>query len=419
MAYHYTLGVSAVVSLITYYAYTKILRCRRVSAFCSQHGCLKPPPSEDSGIFGLRLILNFRAKVKAKKLLEEQVSRYRELGNTFTASLLGNTLILTIEPENIRTILANKFDDFGLGRRLDGFSPLLTGGIFVNDGEPWKHSRALVRPAFTRNQVADLGSFETHVQALTAKIPKDGSMVDMGPLSFCLTLDQASEFLLGESVNSQNGGEDSPQARFGAAFDYALDNLGGWRTSGVLSYLWPDRRFLRDCITVRAFVKSFVEKARSHAALPSEDERDLQHNKDLPSSRYVFLDELAKVTDDPRQMIDELLSILLAGRDTTASMLTSAFNILGKRPDVWAKLRAEAAPLAGEPPDYETLRNMKYLKYFLNESTSPNPPIQLIVNGKYVLQLTKANKSAPPLPRRPRKRPRSPHRHCPPPRRRR
>lgn len=69
-------------------------------------------------------------------------------------------------------------------------------------------------------------------------------------------------------------------------------------------------------------------------------------------------------------MTNELLNILLAGRDTTASMLTSAFHILGKRPDIWAKLKAEADRLGGEPPDYETLRNMKYLKYFLNESTA-------------------------------------------------
>ena len=374
MTYHYTLGVSAVVSLTIYYAYIKLLRYRQVSVFCSQHGCLKPPPTKDSGFIGLRLILDSWAKIKAKNWLEGQVRKYTELGNTFTASLLGNTLILTIEPENIKTILANKFDDFGLGRRLQHFSPLLTGGIFVNDGEPWKHSRALVRPAFTRSQVADLGSFETHVQALITKIPRDGGTIDMGPLFFRLTLDQASEFLLGESVNSQISGEDSPQARFGTAFDYALDHLGEWRTSGVLSYLWPDRRFFRDCITVHAFVESFVEKAQSHAALDAENEKDLQHNKDLAPSRYIFLDELAKATDDPRRMVEELLSILLAGRDTTASMLTSAFNILSKQPDVWAKLRAEVAPLAGEPPDYETLRNMKYLKYFLNESMSTQFP---------------------------------------------
>lgn len=370
MAYHYILAGSAVVSILIYYVYIKNLRYREVSAFCRQHGCLKPPASADSGYIGYRLLMTFRAKHKAKKLLEEQTSRYAELGNTWTGSALGNTFIMTIEPENIKTILANKFDDFGLGGRLKEFSPLLTGGIFVNDGEPWKHSRALVRPAFTRNQVADLESFETHTQELIAKIPTDGSTIDLGPLFYRLTLDQASDFLLGESVNSQNGDEDSPQARFGSAFDYAVSSLGQIGNSGILSYLWPKRRFFRACRTAHDFVGSFVQKARSRQASRLKNEKDLQDKDNLKPSRYVFVDELAKVTDDPRQMTNELLNILLAGRDTTASMLTSAFHILGKRPDIWAKLKAEADRLEGEPPDYETLRNMKYLKYFLNESTA-------------------------------------------------
>ena len=275
---------------------------------------------------------------------------------------------MTIEPENIKTILANKFDDFGLGKRLEAFSPLLTGGIFVNDGEPWKHSRALVWPAFTRNQVADLESFEVHTQKLIARIPKDGSTIDLGPLFFRLTLDQASEFLLGESVNSQNGEEDSPAAQFGIAFDYAVSSLDDIGTSRILSYLWPDRRFLRNCRTVHTFVEDLVQKAGERYALRVRNEKDSLAKEQPESNRYVFLDELVKVTDDPREMTDELISVLLAGRDTTASMLTSAFNILGKRPDIWAKLGAEAEVLGGEPPDYETLRNMKYLKYLLNES---------------------------------------------------
>ena len=368
MAYHYTLAFSAIVSVLTYYAYIKFLRYRQVFVYSRRYGCLQPPASPDSGLIGLRLILTFRASYKAKKLLEGQVQRYVEYGTTHTTSLLGSTLVMTIEPENIKAILANKFDDFGLGTRLKTFSPLLTGGIFVNDGEPWKHSRALVRPAFTRNQVADLESFEFHTQKLIAKLPKDGSTVDLGPLFFRLTLDQASEFLLGESVNSQNGEEDSPAARFGTAFDSAVSSLGGIGTSGITSYLWPNRRFFRDCRTAHLFVENFVQEARERRAIHLSGNQNLPTNEKPESGRYVFVDELAKVTDDPRQMRDELLSILLAGRDTTASMLTSAFNILGKRPDIWAKLRDEAELLGGEPPDYERLRNMKYLRYFLNES---------------------------------------------------
>ena len=371
MAYQYPLAVSAIVSLLAYLVYIKILRQREVSAFGRKHGCLKPPSSPKSGYIGWRELLDIHTKLKAKKLLEEQVRKYAMIGNTYTVSVLTQTVILTIEPENIKAILANRFDDFGLGLRLDFFTPLLTGGIFVSDGESWKHSRALVRPAFTRNQVANLEQFETHAQGLIAKIPKDGSTIDLGPLFSNLALDQASEYLLGQSVNSQNGDDDSPQARFGVAFDYAASKQGHWGTTGITSYIWTNRRYFKDIKTIHNFVGNIVQNARDHQASRSETEKLSHENEKPESGRYVFVDELAKATDHPTQMRNELLSVLIAGRDTTASMLTSSFNILAKCPDIYTKLRAEAEFLGGEPPDYETLRNLKYLKYFLNESRDP------------------------------------------------
>jgi cytochrome P450 len=88
---------------------------------------------------------------------------------------------------------------------------------------------------------------------------------------------------------------------------------------------------------------------------------------DQKTERYVFLNELAKSTNDPKQLRDELLNILLAGRDTTASLLSHTWHALARRPDVWAKLKAEVDALGGKAPDYETLRDMKYLKFVLNE----------------------------------------------------
>jgi hypothetical protein len=83
--------------------------------------------------------------------------------------------------------------------------------------------------------------------------------------------------------------------------------------------------------------------------------------------KYIFANELALATDDPMQIRAELLNILLAGRDTTAGLLSNTFHVLARRPDVWAKLKSEVDQLEGKRPDYETLRNMKYLKFVLNE----------------------------------------------------
>ena len=61
---------------------------------------------------------------------------------------------------------------------------LLGQGIFASDGPIWEHSRALVRPNFVRNQISDIKVYEKHVSNLIAKIPRDGSTVDLQTLFF-------------------------------------------------------------------------------------------------------------------------------------------------------------------------------------------------------------------------------------------
>jgi cytochrome P450 len=66
---------------------------------------------------------------------------------------------------------------------------------------------------------------------------------------------------------------------------------------------------------------------------------------------------------------------LLAGRDTTASLLTNVWFILAKRPDIWKRLQAEIATLDGAEPDFEQLKNLKYLKALMNESLRLHPVV--------------------------------------------
>jgi hypothetical protein len=176
---------------------------------------------------------------------------------------------------------------------------------------------------------------------------------------------------------------------------------------GKLVQFYRDPEFDEACRTVHAFVDRIVERALERRMLLDNDlEKSIAGKSE---ERYVFLDELTKSTQDPKQLRDELLNILLAGRgkyscashqgafnypplftfllmlsdgtgmysntntkstpDTTASLLSNTFHVLARRPDIWAKLKAEVSTLHGVKPDYETLRNMKYLKYILNECT--------------------------------------------------
>lgn len=125
--------------------------------------------------------------------------------------------------------------------------------------------------------------------------------------------------------------------------------------------------FDKSCKIVHDFVDKIVYKALEKTQ-PRDAEKVIEGKED--ADRYVFLTEMAKATRDPIQLRDELLNILLAGRDTTASLLSVTFHVLARRPDIFKKLKAEVDGLDGVKPDYETLKSMKYLKYLLNESKS-------------------------------------------------
>jgi cytochrome P450 len=215
---------------------------------------------------------------------------------------------------------------------------------------------------------------------LIAKIPQDGSTIDLQPLFFQLTLDSATEFLFGESVDVLRSPTGSEQQLFGQAFDFAQTELTSRLRLGPFLWLYRNKDFDRACARVHNFVDKFVAKAL-------EFRREHRAGDKKENGKYIFMNELALATDDPIQIRSELLNILLAGRDTTAGLLSNTFHVLARRPDVWDRLKSEIDQLEGRKPDYDTLRNMKYLKYVLNECKSPSShlAVSILTLAPYVI----------------------------------
>ena len=136
-----------------------------------------------SGLLGLSRLVSLLLALKNCDSLELVRTWHNQYGNTFKTSL-GRPVLVTIEPKNVQTVLALKFKDFDLGHRNKALAPLLGQGIFASDGPMWEHSRAMLRPNFVRSQVSDIGVYERHVSNLIAKIPQDGSTIDLQYLFF-------------------------------------------------------------------------------------------------------------------------------------------------------------------------------------------------------------------------------------------
>jgi cytochrome P450 len=80
-------------------------------------------------------------------------------------------------------------------------------------------------------------------------------------------------------------------------------------------------------------------------------------------------------TTSREELRTECLNILLAGRDTVSSLLSNLFFTLARRPDIQAKLRTEIAQLSSDSMGYEEIKDLKYLRAFINESLRLHPVV--------------------------------------------
>ena len=347
--------------------------------FARRHGCQPVAKSASKDPFlGLDTLPETIRAIRQHRILERNCRLFGIYGNTFRVKELHQNAIVTIEPENIKTILSLNFKDYSLRHRFEPFKPLLGEGIFNTDGEHWAASRALIRPSFAREQVADLSLLENLMKDLLVLLPRNGTTVDLQALFFRYTIDSATEFLFGQSVGALK--KSQSELAFAEAFHYAQKAIPIRGMLGPLNAVYRDRK-ADECNRIcRDFVQQFVDEA-VHAAEVRKERIETRTTE--MKRKYIFSHELASRTSDKRRMVDELISVLLAGRDTTASLLGNLFFMLAKNPAIWKKLRAEVDVLQNRPPTYEELRGLKYIQCCVNECMSSYPvPLVSFTNFK-------------------------------------
>ncbi|KAK6004829.1 hypothetical protein QM012_007608 [Aureobasidium pullulans] len=320
-------------------------------------------------MFGFSALFEVLGASKAHRLLEANQQRFAKMNaKTFSMSNMGKTSIYTIEPENVKAMLATHFQSWSLPElRKTAFYPLFGHGIFTNDGAAWKHSREMLKPSFNRNEIGNVDMLERHAANLIRAIrtQQHQDSIDLHDLFFRLTTDFATEYLLGEATDSlEKGAEDG----FNEAFEGSMKHIGEVSRIGRLGLLIGRNKFLQQKSYLHAFVDRYVVQALER------QQRGEKH------TRHTFLEELVQQTSDVVTIRSELLNILLAGRDTTASLLTNIWHILAQRPDIVARLREEIAsnlPAEGTLPTFEDLKGLPYLSAVFKEMLRLYPVVPL------------------------------------------
>ena len=348
-------------------------------------GAAKETNCEGDGLFGFRLPFWLIERKENGTVVDYVAERFDEVSHplipTFSIRIFMVKLWMTKDPENIKALLATQFNDFCLGTRHAQFKPLLGDGIFTLDGQGWKESRQMLRPQFARDQISHVKMLEPHIQVLFKQIHKNkGQVFDLQELFFRFTVDSATEFLFGESVDSLKDASIGMQAvsnevegkeQFAKSFNFSQNYLASRTTMQGLYWLLNSKKFRDNNAVVHKFAQYYVKRALS--LTPEELEKQ---------NGYVFLYELAKHTRDPKVLQDQLLNILVAGRDTTAGLLSFVFFELARSPAVLTKLREEIGAKFGLDKEarvdeitFESLKNCEYLKAVLNECLRLYPSV--------------------------------------------
>ena len=243
----------------------------------------------------------------------EGLTPYFGIAATCCIHIFGATGYFTTDPENVEAILSTRFEDYTLGaRRLAGL-PLLGEGIFTQDGPAWKRSRELIRRQFVRVQKQPLEVLTPHVDELLSGIAQavsaDG-VVDLRPLMFEYTLNTTTMLLFGEPhSNMDKQQRDAVRDNF----DYAAFGCGIRVRLSDGAFLYNPPKFRKACKAVREWATFFAAKAIKH-----KDD----FGEDAAAEKYAFIVDLWKEMQDFDLVRDQLLHVLVAGRDSTASLLS-------------------------------------------------------------------------------------------------
>jgi cytochrome P450 len=246
-------------------------------------------------------------------------------------------------------------------------------GIFTQEDAEWLHSRKLLRPIFSSLQVPDLDILESHVQLLLLRIfekidDKSHQTKPMRMLELFMNLatDSATGFLLGHSTTSQANTYDHLRGKngmtFSKGFDTALYYLG--RRARLTAFYWVlnPPRFREACSVVKEVTSKIIKDAIDARA----------ENGYTCDPMKNVLSLLLEQGENPERSRDQLLNLLLAGTDTTASFMAWIFLSLAREPHVYAKLRAEIIEILGKSkertPTREDLERMTYLGKVMDES---------------------------------------------------
>jgi len=304
----------------------------------------------------------------AATFVRETAARY---GDVVRLRLPSGAGYLLSHPDAIRHVLVTGNQNFVKSRALERAKRLLGDGLLTSEGDFHLRQRRLAQPAFHRDRIASYASAMVAAAERTAERWRDGAHVDAGAEMTRLTLSVVGKTLFGADVESDADDVGRALAQVQALLPLSLAPFSEFFDFVPLP---SNVKFWKARATLDAVIYRIIEQRRR------EIERGTDERGDLLSTLLRARDaegDGGGMTD--RQLRDECMTLLLAGHETTAQLLTWTWYLLAQDERETARLHAEIdAVLGGRPPTADDLPALQVATRIVLESMRLYPPAWLI-----------------------------------------
>jgi len=289
----------------------------------------------------------------------------REYGDIVFFRFLGVPACYVSRPEYIESILVTQSNNFVKSKDYRAMRRVLGNGLLLSEGDFWRRQRKLIQPAFHQSRIAAYAEIMVGYAERMLASWSDGQALDIHEAMMRLTLGIVAKTLFDADVSHEAEDVDAALAVLMGKF---LPQAG----MALLLPTWiplPTSRLLKRAVgRLDKVIYGIIEQRRVSG----------QMSGDLLSAFLQAQDDEGLGMTD-RQLHDEIMTLFLAGHETTANVLSWTWLLLGQNPEVEQKLIEELTRvLGGRVPVPADLPQLVYTDAVLRESMRLYPPVWVI-----------------------------------------
>lgn len=291
---------------------------------------------------------------------------FREHGDAAYFRVTRRRSMLLSHPEDIERVLVTENRQFIKNYALLFLRPLLGKGLLLNEGQSWLRQRRLIQPAFSKQRVEGYGPEMAECTARMLDGWHDGQTLDIVAALMHVTMSIAGRTLLGSQIEGRF-------QEIAACLDAVMrDFLARFGAALPLPVWLPTPRNLRLKHTIArldAILLALIQERRAAGAAGEDFLSLLLRARDEEDGRGI----------DDRQIRDEVMTMFLAGHETTAGALSWIMYLLARHPDAQERLAEEARTvLAGRLPTPADIPRLAYCEQVVREGLRLYPPAYVI-----------------------------------------